>query len=50
MQMTRTHTSMILKMKKSNKLLGNIIDKLFDWFSNNLLKANPGKCQPAYKY
>ena len=25
-------------------LLQKNIDKLFDWFSDNFLKANPGKC------
>ena len=27
------------------KLLEKNIDKLFDWFSGNFLKANPDKCQ-----
>ena len=36
---------MILKMTKlSIKLLEKIIQKLFDWFSDNSFKANPDKC------
>ena len=30
--------------KKVIKLLEKIINKLFDWFSDNFLKANPDKC------
>ena len=51
MQTTRFHTPMILKMKKLLRYLKKIlirleknIDKLFNWFSDNFLKANPGKC------
>ena len=40
MEMTRPHTPMTLKMKK---LLEKNIDKLFNWFSDNFLKANASK-------
>ena len=41
MQIIRHDMSMILKMKKELiKLLEKNIDKLFDWFSDNFLKAN----------
>ena len=33
-----------LKLENIVKLLEEIADKLFDWFSNNYLKANPDKC------
>ena len=33
-----------LEDEKVIKLLERIIDKLFDWFSDNILKANPDKC------
>ena len=32
------------KLENIVKLLEENADKLFDWFSNNYLKANPGKC------
>ena len=43
MQMAQPHMSMFLKMKKAIKFLEENIDKLFDWFSDNFLKANPEK-------
>ena len=33
-----------LENKKVIKLLEKNIDKVFDWFSDNFLKANPEKC------
>ena len=33
-----------LEIDKVIKSLGQKIDKLFDWFSDNVLKANPDKC------
>ena len=33
-----------LKLENVVKLLEENADKLFDWFSNNYLKANPDKC------
>ena len=33
-----------LKLENIVKLLEENADKLFDWFSNNYLKANPDKC------
>ena len=33
-----------LENEKVIKLREKNIDKLFDWFSDNVLKANPGKC------
>ena len=33
-----------LEHDKVIKSLEKNIDKLFDWFSNNFLKANPDKC------
>ena len=33
-----------LKLENIAKLLEENADKLFDWFSNNYLKANPDKC------
>ena len=44
MQMTRPHTFMILNMIKQLNHLKKNIDKLFHWFSDNYLKANPDKC------
>ena len=32
------------KLESIVKLLEENADKLFDWFSNNYLKANPDKC------
>ena len=39
MQMTQPHIPTILRMYI--KLLEENIDKLFDWFWDNFLKANP---------
>ena len=33
-----------LKLENIVKLLKENVDKLFDWFLNNYLKANPDKC------
>ena len=33
-----------MKLENVVKLLEENADKLFDWFSNNYLKANPDKC------
>ena len=33
-----------LKLENIVKLLEENADELFDWFSNNYLKANPEKC------
>ena len=33
-----------LELDKVIKSLEKNIDKLFDWFSDNFLKANPNKC------
>ena len=33
-----------MKLENVVKLLEENADKLFDWFSNNDLKANPDKC------
>ena len=41
--MTRLHTS-DFKLDKVIKSLEKNINKLFDWFSDNGLKANPDKC------
>ena len=45
-------TPCILDLKLENivKLLEENADKLFDWFSNNCLKANPDKCYLLCKY
>ena len=39
-----------LKSEKVIKLLEKNIDILFDWFSDNFLKANPNKCHLLIKY
>ena len=44
MQMGEPRMSMLLKMKKVIKLVEENIDRLFDWFSDNFLKANSDKC------
>ena len=40
----KTQYSYDFENKKVIKLLEKIINKLFDWFSDNFLKANPDKC------
>ena len=44
MQMTRLHTPMIFNLDTVIESLEKNIDKLFHWFSDNFLKANPDKC------
>ena len=39
-----TPDALDMKLENIVKLVGENIDKLFDWFSSNCFKANPDKC------